>query len=70
MLVGDSIGGPHDIIPLLQQACPEKHLRFLNCSIGTTTIKDALQRIDRDLIRSDLGSAADVGWYFIMFGGE
>ncbi|MGA2620245.1 MAG: GDSL-type esterase/lipase family protein [Thermoguttaceae bacterium] len=68
MIVGDSIGGPHDIIPLLQKACPEKNLRFFNCSIGTTTIKDALQRIDRDLIRSDLGADADVGWYFIMFG--
>jgi hypothetical protein len=68
MIVGDSIGGPHDIIPLLEKACPEKHLRFLDCSIGTTTIKDALERIDRDLIRSDLGSAADVGWYLIMFG--
>ncbi len=68
MIVGDSIGGPHDIIPLLQKACPEKNLRFFNCSIGTTTIKDAFQRIDRDLIRSDLGSDADVGWYFMMFG--
>jgi hypothetical protein len=68
MVVGDSIGGPHDMVPLLQKACPERNLRFFNCSIGTTTIKDAFQRIDRDLIRCDLGSDADVGWYFIMFG--
>jgi lysophospholipase L1-like esterase len=68
MIVGDSLGGPQGIIPLLQKACPEKHLRFFNCSIGTTTIKDAFQRIDRDLVRCDLGSEADVGWYFIMLG--
>ena len=68
MIVGDSIGGPHDIIPMLQKACPEKNLRFFNCSLGTTTIKDVFQRLDRDLIRSDLGSEADVDWYFIMFG--
>ena len=67
MIVGGQYRGAARHGPLLQKACPENNLRFFNCSIGTTTIKDAFQRIDRYLIRCDLGLDADVGWYFIMF---
>ena len=67
MIVGDSIGGPHDIDPMLSKSLPGLDLVFLHASIGTTDIRDAWGRMERDLIRGDLGDR-EVAWYVIMFG--
>jgi lysophospholipase L1-like esterase len=69
MIVGDSIGGPHDIDPMLSKALPAMDLLFMHASIGTTDIRDAWGRMERDLIRGDLGDR-EVAWYVIMFGGN
>ena len=64
LLFGDSIGGPHDIIPELTRSGWKGH--GINISLGGNIVLDALCRMDRDAIRTELDH--DVDWYFIMFG--
>ena len=64
VMFGDSIGGPHEIIPELTQSGWKGH--SLNISLGGNIVLDAFCRMERDAIRTDLDH--DVDWYFIMFG--
>ena len=67
-ILGDSISGPHEIFPLIQKAFPARDLWYLNASFGGNTLRDAIGRLDRDALRTDLGPDRDVNWYITMFG--
>lgn len=67
-ILGDSIGGPHEIFPMIQKAFPGRDLWYLNASFGGNTLRDAVERLDRDALRTDLGPDKDVNWYITMFG--
>ena len=67
-IIGDSIGGPGQIYPMIEQALPARRLFGLGASCGGNTLRDALGRLDRDAMRTDLDSGADVNWYITMFG--
>jgi len=61
------IGGPQNIIPMIRKAYPKLDLWGINASIGGNTLQDAVGRMERDVIRTDLGTEG-IDWVVVMFG--